>query len=132
MLFFSAVYLEEKRKISYTKIPSSSKVLYTPSGTDMDESDNDGDDTMIPSYVNADMVLDSSNGPTDQMIPLPDGPQPGGEMHPMGIPLPPHGQNPAVSQAGPLSLPPPPPNLLNPFLPPSTYYERFRSNYEMR
>lgn len=116
--FFFAVYLEDKRKISYSKMPSSSKVLYTPSGTDMDESD-EGDDTMTPSFMSTDMVLDSSNGPSEQMIPLPDGPQPGGELPPLGIPLPPPGQNPAVSQSGPLNLPPPPPNLLNPFLPPS-------------
>lgn len=73
----------------------------------MDESSNEDDD--VQSSQNTDMIIEPATGVPEQMIPLPDGPQPKTDVPPpMGIPLPP-GQN-AV----------PPPNLLNPFgLPPS-------------
>lgn len=83
----------------------------------MDESSNDGDEN---NTSNNDMVIESVNGGPEQLIPLPDGPQPSPDMPPLGIPLPP-GQNPPMSQAGPMNLPPP--NLLTPFgLPPSTCF----------
>ncbi|XP_065209577.1 SR-related and CTD-associated factor 4 isoform X2 [Planococcus citri] len=94
---------------------ASSKALYTPTGTDMDESSNDGDDMQRShSRASNDMIIESQNGVPEQMIPLPDGPQPMVAPNPdipppLGIPLPPQ---------TPGSLPPPP-NLLNPFgLPP--------------
>lgn len=100
------MHLEEKRRIPYSG-GKSSRALYTPSGTDMDESSNEGDD--VQSQQNTDMVIEPSNGVPEQMIPLPDGPQPSTDLPPsLGIPLPP-GQSTV-----------PPPNLLNPFgLPPS-------------
>lgn len=95
---------------------ASSKALYTPTGTDMDESSNDGDDMQrSQSRASNDMIIESTNGVPEQMIPLPDGPQPMVPPNPdipppLGIPLPPQ---------APGSLPPPP-NLINPFgLPPS-------------
>lgn len=82
----------------------------------MDESSNDGDDMQRSHSRNSnDMVIESTNGVPEQMIPLPDGPQPmvppNAEMPALGIPLPPQAAGGAL---------PPPPSLLNPFgIPPS-------------
>ncbi len=105
--------------MTYSK---SSKVLYTPSGTDMDESSNDGDENMTQPLQSTEMVIETLNGASEQLIPLPEGPQPTStDVSSMRIPLP-AAQNTAASQSSPMSIPPPT-NLLNPFgLSPSTFH----------